>query len=212
MGAIRLPEKGVARDEILKEMDELHEGDANWKDGRTWSLVYFAGEEHTNFLKAAYTKYFSENGLSPLAFPSLKRFESETISMTGAMLGGDAEVIGSMTSGGTESILMAVKAHRQWFRAERPEITRPEMILPESSHPAFEKAAHYFDVVPVRTALGADFRADIEATRAAINENTIMLVGLKVQCLKLIRILLFSIYHQFHGFYMQNYPRSRKPI
>ena len=177
MGAIRLPEKGVARDEILKEMDELHEGDANWKDGRTWSLVYFAGEEHTNFLKAAYTKYFSENGLSPLAFPSLKRFESETISMTGAMLGGDDEVIGSMTSGGTESILMAVKAHRQWFRAERPEITRPEMILPESSHPAFEKAAHYFDVVAVRTPLGADFRADIEATKAAITENTIMLVG-----------------------------------
>ena len=177
MGDVRLPEKGIARDEILKTMDELHEGDANWKDGRTWSLVYYAGDEHTDFLKAAYTKFFSENGLSPLAFPSLKKFESEVISMTADMLGGDGEVTGSMTSGGTESILMAVKTHRQWFRATHPEITRPEMVLPESSHPAFEKAAHYFDVTPVRTPLTDDFRADVEAIRQAINENTIMIVG-----------------------------------
>jgi glutamate/tyrosine decarboxylase-like PLP-dependent enzyme len=72
---------------------------------------------------------------------------------------------------------MAVKMHRQWFRAERPEITRPEMILPESSHPAFQKAAHYFDVVPVRVPVRGDFRADLDATKAAINENTILIVG-----------------------------------
>jgi len=177
MGEVKLPEKGVARDAILKEMDALHEGDANWKDGRTWSLVYYAGEEHTKFLKAAYTKFFSENGLSPLAFPSLKKFESEVISMITAMLGGDDETTGSMTSGGTESILMAIKTHRQWFRATHPEITRPEMILPESSHPAFEKAAHYFDVVPVRIPLRDDFRVDVEAVKQAVNENTILLVG-----------------------------------
>ena len=64
---VRLPAKGIPRDEILGKMDEFHEGDANWKDGRTWSLVYYAGEEHTNFLKEAYTKFFSENGLSPMA-------------------------------------------------------------------------------------------------------------------------------------------------
>lgn len=177
MREIKLPEKGVSRDEILEQMDDLHEGDANWKDGRTWSLVYFAGEEHTKFLKSAYTKYFSENGLSPLAFPSIKKFEQETISMTADMLGGGDEATGSMTCGGTESILMAVKMHRQWFRETHPEITRPEMILPESSHPAFMKAAHYFDVVPVRTPLRADFRADVDAVRDAINENTIMLMG-----------------------------------
>ena len=61
--------------------------------------------------------------------------------------------------------------HRQWFRAERPEITRPEMILPESSHPAFQKAAHYFDVVPVRVPVRGDFRADLEATKAAIKSS-----------------------------------------
>jgi len=177
MGEVKLPEKGISREKILEQMDDLHEGDANWKDGRTWSLVYYAGEEHSNFLKSAYTKYFSENGLSPLAFPSIKKFETEVISMTTAMLGGDDEATGSMTSGGTESIMMAVKMHRQWFRDTHPEITRPEMILPESSHPAFEKAAHYFDVVPVRTALCGDFRADLDAVKAALNENTILIIG-----------------------------------
>jgi glutamate/tyrosine decarboxylase-like PLP-dependent enzyme len=172
-----MPSRGVPRDEILREMDELHTGDANWKAGRTWSLVYYAGEEHLEFLKAAYTKFFSENGLSPVAFPSLKKFESEVVSMTAGMLGDTGEVAGSMTTGGTESILMAIKTHRQWFRDTHPEITRPEMILPESSHPAFVKAAHYFDVVPVRIPLRDDFRADVAATRQAINKNTIMLVG-----------------------------------
>ncbi len=177
MGDVKLPDKGISRDKILKTMDELHKGDANWKDGRTWSLVYYAGEEHTKFLKDAYCTFFSENGLSPLAFPSLKKFENEVISMTGDMLGGDENVTGSMTSGGTESILMAVKTHRQWYRATHPEIKQPEMILPESSHPAFMKAAHYFDVKPVRTPVRDDFRADIDAARAAINDNTILMVG-----------------------------------
>ncbi len=174
---VRIPAKGIPREEILKTMEELHKDDANWKEGRTWSLVYYAGEEHTKFLKSAYTQFFSENGLSPLAFPSLKKFEKEVVFMTVDMLGGDDDVTGSMTSGGTESILMAVKTHRNWFRAIRPEISKPEMILPESSHPAFEKAAHYFDVRPVRTPVTDDFRADVGAASAAINDNTIMMVG-----------------------------------
>jgi len=178
---VRLPEKGIPREEVLKQMEALHEGDANWKDGRTWSLVYHAGDEHSNFLKAAYTQFFSENGLSPLAFPSLQKFEQEVISMTAKMLGGDDEVTGSMTCGGTESILMAVKAHRHWFRADRPEIKEPEMVLPETAHPAFEKAAHYFDVKSVRIPANDDFLADVKAMEQAINDNTIMMVGSAIQ-------------------------------
>jgi len=176
-GKVKLPDTGIPRDQVLKTMEQLHKDDANWKDGKTWSLVYYAGEEHTSFLKAAYTSFFSENGLSPLAFPSLKKFESEVISMTANMLGGDDEVVGSMTTGGTESILMAVKTHRNWFRTIRPDITKPEMVLPDTAHPAFEKAAHYFDVISVRVPATDGFRADVEAMRQAINENTIMLVG-----------------------------------
>jgi sphinganine-1-phosphate aldolase len=174
---VQLPAKGIPRDQVLATMDEARKDDANWKDGRTWSLVYYAGEEHTNFLKAAYTKFFSENGLSPMAFPSIKKFEKEVVSMTAEMLGGDEEVVGTMTSCGTESILMAVKTHRDWFRSTHPEITRPEMVLPATAHPAFEKAAHYFDVISVRVPVRDDFRADVEAMRSAINKNTIMMVG-----------------------------------
>lgn len=174
---VKIPEKGIPRDEVLKELDGLHEKDADWKNGRTWSLVYYAGEEHSDFLKAAYSKYMSENGLSPLAFPSLRKFEAEVTAMTADMLGGDDKVAGTMTGGGTESIMMAVKAYRQWARAKKPHVKTPEMVIPASAHPAFEKASHYFDVKSVRVPVRGDFKADPEAMFARVNENTIMLAG-----------------------------------
>jgi sphinganine-1-phosphate aldolase len=174
---VKMPEKGIPRDQVLKELDGLHKNDADWKKGRTWSLVYYAGDEHADFLKAAYANYMSENGLSPVAFPSLKKFEAEVVSMTADMLGGDDKVAGTMTGGGTESILMAVKTYRDRAREKKPDIKVPEMVLPDSAHPAFEKAAHYFDVKSARIPVGPDFRADTAAMKAAINENTILLVG-----------------------------------
>lgn len=174
---VKLPAEGVSRKDILSMMDAMREKDADWHEGRTWSLVYHAGDEHTGFLKEAYAKFFSENGLNPMAFPSLKRFEAEVLSMAAHMLHGDAAVAGTMTSGGTESILMAVKTYRQWARATKKHIKEPEMILPLSVHPAFEKAAHYFDVKAVHIPVRDDFRADVDAARAAINENTILMVG-----------------------------------
>jgi glutamate/tyrosine decarboxylase-like PLP-dependent enzyme len=121
--------------------------------------------------------FFSENGLNPMAFPSLKKFEAEVVSMTASLLGGDSETAGNMTSGGTESILMGVKTAREWARAHRPAVTNPEMILPATAHPAFEKAAHYLGVTPVHIPVGPDFRADVSAARAAITPNTILMVG-----------------------------------
>jgi glutamate/tyrosine decarboxylase-like PLP-dependent enzyme len=72
---------------------------------------------------------------------------------------------------------MAVKSAREKARAERPEINRPEMVVPETAHPAFEKAAHYLDVKAVHIPVGEDFRADVEATHSAVNDNTILIVG-----------------------------------
>ncbi|HOC92966.1 MAG TPA: aspartate aminotransferase family protein [bacterium] len=173
----KMPEVGIDRNELLNEMEQIHKGDANWKDGKTWSLVYYAGDEHMEFIKKAYTMFFSENGLNPMAFPSLKKFENEVISMAADMLGGDGAVAGNMTTGGTESILMAVKTYRQRARDKQPQIKAPEMIVPESVHPAFEKAAHYFDVKTVRVPVASDFRADVEKMKAAVTENTILMVG-----------------------------------
>lgn len=174
---VKLPVRGTPGDQLLKEMSDLRANDANWKDGRTWSLVYYPGEEIYDFLKKAYTMFFSENGLNPGAFPSLRKFETEVVAMTAGMLGGGPGAAGAMTSCGTESIMMAVKTYRDKARAERPEITAPEMLLPETAHPAFYKAAHYFDVKPVRIPVRPDFRADVEATRAAITDSTILMVG-----------------------------------
>jgi len=116
--------------------------------------------------------------LNPSAFPSLKKFESEVVAMAADLLGGgDPEVCGTMTSGGTESILMATKTYRDWARVAKPEIKLPEMIVPESIHPAFDKAAMYLDVKLIKAPLGPDFRVDVEAVKKLITENTIFIVG-----------------------------------
>jgi sphinganine-1-phosphate aldolase len=174
---ISLPSRKQTAEDVLAVMAQAREQDAKWRQGKTWSLVFHAGDEVTELLKEAYTMFFSENGLNPMAFPSLKKFEAEVVSMTAGLLGGDEQTVGNMTTGGTESILMAVKTAREWARTEKPAIAQPEMILPITAHPAFEKAAHYFSVHPVHIPVHSDFRAHAAAARAAITPNTILMVG-----------------------------------
>ncbi len=174
---ITLPSKRSSAADVLATMRAARDHDARWQDGRAWSLVFYAGDEVYELLKEAYTMFFSENGLNPVAFPSLKKFEAEVVSMTASLLGGDAETAGNMTSGGTESLLLAVKTARDWARANYPKVTEPEMILPASAHPAFDKAAHYFGIKAVHVPVKSDFRADVDAMAAAITHNTILLVG-----------------------------------
>ena len=175
MSTTTLPKLGMSKSEVLSALDRARENDAKWKQGRTFSLVYWAGDDVLELLQASFFKYFSENALNPLAFPSLRRFETEVVAMAGAMLGHD-EAAGSMTSGGTESILMAVKTARDWARAEK-NITEPEMIVPESVHPAFEKAGHYFNVRVLHAPVDASGRVDVDAMKKMITDKTIMLVG-----------------------------------
>ena len=173
----KLPKQGYDADDILATLTALRDEDVAWHDGQVFSLVFHAGDELSAFTKQAYTTFFSENGLNPSAFPSLKRMENEVISMTAGLLGSDGSVVGNMTSGGTESILMAVKTAREWGRKHRPGVSRPEMVLPTSAHPAFEKAAHYFGVKAVHVKVDRDFRANLRATRRAITRRTILVVG-----------------------------------
>ena len=173
---MKLPEKGKPHEELLTEMRALQGGDADWRNGKIFSLVYFAGDDVAELLKETYAAFIYTNGLSVSAFPSLRKFESEVLAMTADLLGG-SEAVGNMTSGGTESILMAIKTARDWARAQRPQVREPEMVLPVTAHPAFEKAAHYFDVKPVHIPVGDDFRADVEAVRAALTDDTILIVG-----------------------------------
>ena len=160
----RLATQGLSHQDVLSRMRERRTEDARWQEGRTWSLVYNAGEDIRRLLAEAYTEFMSENGLSPLAFPSLRRFEAEVLAIGAELFHGDTAA-GTMTSGGTESILIAVKTARDFARAERG-ISEPEMVLPASVHPAFQKAAHYFGVKPINVPLAPDFRADVAAMRA----------------------------------------------
>ena len=173
----KLSQKGISKKELLDAMQAARANDVNWKEGRTFSLVYYAGEELSNVAKEAYNLYFHENGLNPMAFQSLRKFETEVVSMTSDLLHGDEKVVGSLTSGGSESILMAVKAYRDFARKMKPHITEPEILIPNTVHAAFEKAAHYFGVKAIRIPVNDQYEVDVEKMREAITPNTILLVG-----------------------------------
>jgi len=177
MSAKKLPEKGLSREEVVSKLADARKTDADWKGAKTWSLVYFAGEDILEVAKTAYNAFFSENGLNPMAFKSLKQFENEAVAMAADMLGGGPGAAGTLSSGGTESILLAVKTARDWAKANKPEVKEPEMIVPLTVHPAFEKAGHYFNVKPVHIPLGPDLRPDVAAAEKAITKNTILMAG-----------------------------------
>jgi glutamate/tyrosine decarboxylase-like PLP-dependent enzyme len=172
----KLPEKGWARDEVVARMRERKRADADWRAGRTWSLVYPAGERVEAILRDAHELYLFENALNPFRFPSLRQMEDEVVSMTGGLLHAPEGFGGAMTSGGTESILMAVKSARERARAERG-VTQPQLLAPASAHPAFAKAAHYLGLEHVRIPLDADWRADLAAAEELLNERTALVVG-----------------------------------
>ena len=140
----KIPEKGRPYDEILEELETFAADDPDYKNARTWSLVYYLDDEYTQFLEKAYTKFFSANGLNPTAFRSLKRFEKEVIGFTAALFHVDEEACGVMTAGGTESCMLAVKTYRDWAREKG--IKKPEMIVPETAHVAWGKGAEHFCV------------------------------------------------------------------
>ncbi len=171
------PKKGIARDKIFSEMNHARRADVGWENGQSWGLVYQAGKEVDQIIRETYTLFSHGNALDPKAFPSLKKFETEIVAKTASLLNGEDETVGTVTSGGSESLLMAVKASRDQARSKRPEITEPEIIIPASAHPALDKAAHYLGVKAVRTPLDENFQADMDALRGSINKNTILLVG-----------------------------------
>ncbi len=176
--SMHIPEHGRSKDEIMAQLKSYKADDLPYHSGRVMAYVYDPGKEVLDTAREGYMMYLCESGLDFTAFPSVMRIEREVTRMIINLLRGDEEVVGNMTSGGTESILLAMKSARDWARANRPGITTPEMILPLTAHPAFHKACAYFNIKPV--VIGFDrqtFHADLKAMRAAINENTLVLVG-----------------------------------
>lgn len=171
-----MPLEGRDSEEILSQLEVFRDQDPRYKEGRVWSLVYYIDEEHSTFLRDAYHSYASENGLNPGAFKSLKKLENEIISATADILHGTDEVCGVVTSGGTESCLMAVKTYRDMARDQR-RVKKPEMILPQTAHVAWFKASEYFGVKVRLVPLLDDFTPDLKKLRRLVNRNTIMILG-----------------------------------
>lgn len=175
----RLPDNGLDRAEVLSLMADLAgREEAGWKGGFASGAVYHGEDEHIAFLSNVIALHSQVNPLHADLWPSATKFEAEIVAMTSAMLGAaetDDEVVGTVTSGGTESILLAVKTYRD--RAAAHGIRRPEMIAPVTAHVAFDKAAHYFGLKMVKVPVDGDYRADVAAAAAAINRNTVLMVG-----------------------------------
>lgn len=175
---MKIPAKGRAREDIFKTLESYKDNDLDWKSGRVMGYVYYPGHKAHDVIDRAYTMFLTENALDPTSFPSLLRLENEVVGMVVDVLRGDDQVVGNFTSGGTESLILAVKAARDYTRATKPHITEPEIVMPVTAHASLYKAAHYLQVKPVVTAVHDNsFQADVTAMREAITDNTILLVG-----------------------------------
>ncbi|MFN2101063.1 pyridoxal phosphate-dependent decarboxylase family protein [Altererythrobacter sp. MF3-039] len=174
-----MPEAGRSWDEVREQLITRGGGDAKWRDGKTAVYVFNAGPEIAKVQQEAYSLYMSENGLGPLAFPSLAQMEREVIEMALSLLNGPVGATGAMTSGGTDSITMAIKAARDYARAARALSGPANIVLPRSAHPAFDKAAHLMDIEVRRLPLKEDgsYQADPAAMGDACDNQTIMMVG-----------------------------------
>jgi glutamate/tyrosine decarboxylase-like PLP-dependent enzyme len=178
MGKIQFPELGMEKEGIFQLLKDMKAEDLKWQEGKAFAYIYGTEKETMQFAAEAYNLYLTENGLDPSSFPSLLKLETEVISMLADLLNGGKDACGNLTGGGTESVMLAVKTARDWARANKPEISRPEMIIPETAHPCFQKAAHYLGVdvriIPVDK---TSFKADTAAMAEAVSSQTILLVG-----------------------------------
>ncbi|MFW0793126.1 aminotransferase class V-fold PLP-dependent enzyme [Gordonia sp. CPCC 205515] len=142
--------------DILAQLARLRADDAPTHGGRVLSYVYDSGlAELDELARAAAASVQSVNGLDPTAFPSVARMEADVIDFAVGLTHGhrrDTPVAGLVTSGGTESCLLAAKSARDRWHARGGEGT-PVIVAPVTVHAAFHKAAHYFglelDLIPV---------------------------------------------------------------
>ncbi|KAK3576907.1 hypothetical protein CHS0354_017578 [Potamilus streckersoni] len=172
--------------------------ETNHEEGKIFAYVYTLDDDHFQLQKDAFDlfnekigysvdhdtlvrefhhAFLHENALNPMIYPSLRKMETEIISMTAAMLNGSREAVGFLTSGGTESNMMAVKTYRDRARKLWPHIKKPNIVTPITIHPTIDKAAHYFGLEVIHIPIGPDFRADVKALEKTINSNTIMIAA-----------------------------------
>ncbi|TPX33075.1 hypothetical protein SmJEL517_g03906 [Synchytrium microbalum] len=175
---LALPSNGLNDTQVRKELDRYERmGLVKWQEGTVSGAIFSTGFEFGTLLQDTFGKFSGSNPLHPAVFPGVRRMESEIVQMVLRMYNAPGSAAGSVSSGGTESLLLAVKTYRDLAKAERG-ILKPNMVLPRTIHAAFDKAAEYFNVeiiyIPVDTETG---QVNLAAMRSAINSNTIMIAG-----------------------------------
>eukprot|EP00698_Gefionella_okellyi_P006559 TRINITY_DN15891_c0_g1_i1.p1 TRINITY_DN15891_c0_g1~~TRINITY_DN15891_c0_g1_i1.p1 ORF type:complete len:559 (+),score=141.18 TRINITY_DN15891_c0_g1_i1:46-1722(+) len=172
-----IPKEGISHSEVIRKLEAQQQFEVGkWQEGKVSGAVYHGGKEMSDLATKAFSLFSVTNPLHSDLFPCVRKMEAEVVRMTVNMLHGDAEACGTMTSGGTESILMACKAYRDWGRAVKG-IKRAEIICCVSAHAAFDKAGSYFGIKIIRVPHAADFRADVGKMKSYINRNTVALVA-----------------------------------
>lgn len=162
---------------ILLNLEQRKTEDWNWSAGRSFGFVYYLNEAFADLIQEAYKTFFFENPLSKKAFPSLQGLENEIIQAFKPHLSSHIDLYGSFTSGGTESILLSLKAHREVFQRKYEKLFQPEVILPKTAHPAFVKGCHYFDLKPVFIDFDKSFQASLPQINQALSAKTMLLVA-----------------------------------
>jgi glutamate/tyrosine decarboxylase-like PLP-dependent enzyme len=173
MSNIHIPKHGKSKEEIFGSLEEQEKKDVNYKGYKVFSLVYYLDKDHEELVNKAAEMFSATNYLNPMAFKSLKKMERDLVRFGLEMLNGNTNSTGVVTTGGTESILMACKTYRDM--AIKKKISKPEMIVPETIHPAFLKAAEYFQLKMVTIPIDDNKRVQLGALEKAINRNTAMI-------------------------------------
>jgi sphinganine-1-phosphate aldolase len=169
-----LPENGRPASEVLDELTRRHGTDLPTHGGHTWAYVYDSGRTDLDpVMDSARSMYTAVNGLDPTVFSSIVGLENEVVGAVLDLVRAPADAVGTFTSGGTESCMLAVKAARD----ARPAVERPNLVAPTTVHAAFIKGCEYFGLdvrlVPVDP---ETFRADPAAMAAAIDASTVLVV------------------------------------
>ncbi|KAJ1656417.1 Dihydrosphingosine phosphate lyase [Dispira simplex] len=172
-----LPVTGRSEHDIMADLKRRNEMNTQWQEGKVSGTVYHGGEELNKLITEAFGLFTVSNPLHPDVFPGLRRMEAEVVSMVLGMYHAPTEAVGTTTSGGTESIIMAVRAHLVWAQHHRG-VTDPEIVLPATAHAAFDKAAEYFGIRVIHIPIDAETKqVHIPSVQRAISGNTVMLVG-----------------------------------
>lgn len=175
--SIGFPGTGISGDEVISKLKSLKMNDTPWRNGRMFGYVYHPGDRESKVIEQAYHMFCNENALNPSLFSSLRQLENETVAMVADLLHAGEDYAGNLTTGGSESILVAVKTGRDWARKHKPEIRQPEMIAPVTTHPAFSKAVDLTGVTARYAPISDDKRVDVDALEKMINSNTVMITA-----------------------------------